>query len=346
VRVCKILGGGLSQSTVLPGLVFKRIVESTVIKKNNAKIAVFTCPIDIQQTETKGTVLIKTAKELMDFSAGEEALLENQIKAIADSGATVVVSGGKIGDLAMHFLNKYNLMAVRLMSKFDLRRVCKATNASAYPKIEQPKPEDLGYADDVYVDEIGDTAVIVFRIGDKESRIATIVLRGATDNFLDDIERAVNDGVNTFKAVTRDGRLVAGAGAAELELARKITSFGETLPGLEQYSVKKFASALESFIAIFADNSGQKSSQVLAKLYAAHHEGKVNTGFNISEESDGVCDAKENQIFDLFVTKQWALQYAANAANTILQVDQIIMAKRAGGPKARSAAGPADQDDD
>lgn len=152
--------------------------------------------------------------------------------------------------------------------------------------------------------------------------------------------------MNTFKAVTRDGRLVAGAGAAELELARKITSFGETLPGLEQYSVKKFASALESFIAIFADNSGQKSSQVLAKLYAAHHEGKVNTGFNISEESDGVCDAKENQIFDLFVTKQWALQYAANAANTILQVDQIIMAKRAGGPKARSAAGPADQDDD
>ena len=66
----------------------------------------------------------------------------------------------------------------------------------------------------------------------------------------------------------------------------------------------------------------------------------------LQEESDGVCDAKENEIFDLFVTKNWAIQYACNAANTILQVDQIIMAKRAGGPKPRSAAGPNDQDDD
>jgi len=311
---------------------------------SNAKVAVFTCPLDVTQTETKGTVLIKTAKELMDFSQGEEALLENQIKAIADTGANVVVSGGKIGDLAMHFLNKYNVMAVRLMSKFDLRRVCKATNASAYPKIEQPKVEDLGFADEVYVDEVGDTPVIVFRIGEKESRISTIVLRGATDNFLDDIERAVNDGVNTFKALSKDGRLIPGAGAVEVELARQITSFGETLPGLEQYSVKKFATALESFISIFADNSGRKSKEILAKLYAAHQGGKVNTGFNIADESDGLCDAKEDEIFDLFINKSWAIQYATNAANTILQVDQIIMAKRAGGPKARPAQGP-DEDD-
>ncbi len=73
------------------------------------------------QTETKGTVLIKSAKELSDFSRGEEELLEKQIKAVADSGAKVVVSGGKIGDMALHFLNKYGLMAVRLASKWDLR---------------------------------------------------------------------------------------------------------------------------------------------------------------------------------------------------------------------------------
>src|SRR5687767_5101546 len=90
----------------------------------------------------------------MNFSAGEEALLEKQIKDIADAGVDVVISGGKVGDLALHFLNKYNLMVVRLMSKFDLRRVCKATDASAYPKIEKPSVEDLGYADEVYVDEV------------------------------------------------------------------------------------------------------------------------------------------------------------------------------------------------
>ena len=91
------------------------------------QVAVFTCPVDALQTETKGTVLIKTAEELTNFSRGEETQLENQIKAIADSGAGVIVSGGKIGDMALHFINKYNMMAVRLVSKWDIRRLAKAT---------------------------------------------------------------------------------------------------------------------------------------------------------------------------------------------------------------------------
>ena len=93
-------------------MVFRRGVQSDIIKQDQCKIVVYTCPVDQMQTETKGTVLINSAKELTEFSRGEETLLENQIKAIADSGAKVVVSGGKIGDMALHYLNKYNLMAV------------------------------------------------------------------------------------------------------------------------------------------------------------------------------------------------------------------------------------------
>lgn len=71
----------------------------------------------------------------MKFSRGEENLLEQQIKAIADSGADVVVAGGKFGDMALHYVNKYGLMAVRLNSKFDIRRLCKAVNATALPRL-------------------------------------------------------------------------------------------------------------------------------------------------------------------------------------------------------------------
>lgn len=116
-------------------MVFKRQVEGDITKAMNAKIAVYTCAVDITQTETKGTVLIKSADELMNFSRGEENLLEAQIKAIAESGAKVIVSGGKFGDMALYYVNKYNLMAVRLPSKFDLRRLCKAIGATALPKL-------------------------------------------------------------------------------------------------------------------------------------------------------------------------------------------------------------------
>ena len=97
-------------------MVFKRHAESNIIKKDSCKIAIYTCPIDSLQTETKGTVLIKTAEELQTFSRGEETQLEKQIKEIADAGVDVVVAGGKFGDLALHYVNKYNMMAVRSVS--------------------------------------------------------------------------------------------------------------------------------------------------------------------------------------------------------------------------------------
>lgn len=109
-------------------MVFKKQIEGEVTKVEKGKIALYSCAVDIMQTETKGTVLIKTAEELTNFSRGEENLLEMQIKAIADTGAKVIVSGAKFGDMALHYVNKYGLMAVRLNSKFDLRRLSKSVS--------------------------------------------------------------------------------------------------------------------------------------------------------------------------------------------------------------------------
>ncbi|KAK0082637.1 hypothetical protein PV325_010085 [Microctonus aethiopoides] len=333
VRVCKILGAGLQSSQVIQGMVFKRCVEGDITKQLKTKIAIFTCPVDITPTETKGTVLIKSATELLNFSRGEESLLDSQIKAIADTGATVIVSGGKIGDMALHFLNKYNIMAVRIPSKFDLRRLCKTVGATALSKLIPPTQDELGYADSVYTDELGDTSVVVFKSEGNEGRISTIVVRGSTENYMDDIERCIDDGVNTFKGMTKDGKFLAGAGAAEIELAAHIAAYADTLPGLDQYAVRKFATALETFPKTLAENSGNRASELLSKLYAAHKEGKKNYGFDINGSGASITDAVEAGIFDSYRTKEWALKYAVNSACTILKVDQIIMAKRAGGPK-------------
>merc|ERR1719383_1699709 len=214
-------------------------------------------------------------------------------------------------------------MAVRLTSKWDVRRLARATGATALPRMTAPTPEELGLADKVYIDELG-----------------------ATEIYIDDIERAVDDGVNVFKGLCKDGRLVAGGGATEIELARQMAAWGETHPGLEQYSIGKFAQALEVIPRVLAENSGVKPKEIISQLYTAHSEGKKNAGFDIEGESGGVKDCVESGVFDLLISKKWALKYATNAACTVLRVDQIIMAKRAGGPKARDTSGPMDQDDD
>lgn len=310
----------------------------------DAKVVVYTCPIDIAAPETKGTVLIKTAEELVNFSKGEESVLEEQIKAIASSGAKIIVSGGKYGDLALHYIDKYKLMAVRLQSKFELRRLCKTVNATPLTKVIPPTSEELGYCDSVFINEIGGTAVVVFEQNSKATNIATVVIRGSTDNIMDDIERAINDGVNTFKGLTRDGRLVAGAGACEIEIAREITNYAETLPGLEQYAVGKFAEALQSLPVTIAQNGGINQNGILSLLLSSHQDGAKTAGVDIESDEPAVKDAVESEIYDLFLTKYWGVKYASNVATTILSVDQIICAKPAGGPKPPKQGGDWDQD--
>ncbi|KAL1491725.1 hypothetical protein ABEB36_012280 [Hypothenemus hampei] len=342
VRVCKILGSGLHSSQVVQGMVFKRHVEGEITQAENAKVAIYSCPVDIMQTETKGTVLIKSADELLNFSRGEENLLELQIKSIAEAGVKVIVAGAKYGDLALHYIHKYNIMAVRLNSKFDLRRLSKTINATVLPRLTAPTAEELGYCDLVCVEELGDTPIVAFRQNTKESRICTIVIRGATENYMDDIERAIDDGVNTFKGLCRDPRFVPGAGATEAELAVQLLKYADTLPGLEQYATRKFASALETLPKALAENSGLRSQVVLEQVLEAHQNGQKNVGVDI-ESQNSTVDAVEKKILDLYQSKYWGLKYAVDAATTILKVDQIIMAKRAGGPKARQAQGSDDE---
>jgi len=194
------------------------------------------------------------------------------------------------------------------------------------------------------VQEFGDTVTVVFRLEGANSRIATIVVRGATDNYMDDIERAIDDGVNTFKGIANDGKFLPGAGAVELELARNLTKYADTLPGLEQYAVRRFAIALEAFPKAIADNSGTNANKVLASLHTAHQDGKKNAGIDIESETDAFIDAKEKKIFDLYISKMWGLKYSVGAACTILKIDQIIMAKRAGGPKPKAGGNQSDDE--
>ena len=243
IRIVKIMGGSIDQSRVIRGMVFARQPDGTVKKASKAKVGVFSCPIDISQTETKGTVLLKNAKEMLDFTKGEENQLEGIIKELYDSGLRVVVAGATVGELALHYLNRFGIFIIKILSKFELRRLCRVVGATPLARLGAPMPDEMGTVDVVETVEIGGDRVTVFRQESETTRTATLVLRGATQNHLDDVERAVDDGISVFKAITRDPRLVPGAGATEMQLIERITAFGERTAGLMQYSIKAYGQA-------------------------------------------------------------------------------------------------------
>lgn len=342
VRVVKIMGSSLSQSQVVKGMVFPREPEGTVKSIKKSKVVVFTCPIDISTTETKGTVLLHNAQEMLDFTKGEEQQLDQMCKEINDSGVKVVVAGSNVGELALHYLNKYGILVLRVPSKFDLRRVCQVCGATPLPRLGAPMPDEMGEIDVIETKEIGGDRVTIFRQDESTSRTATIVIRGATQNNLDDVERAIDDGVNSIKGLVKDNRLLPGAGAVEIELMKRVTAYGETTPGLLQLAIKNFAKAFEVIPRVLADTSGHDSSEILSKLHAAHaEEGGIKAGVDI--DSGEVTDTG---VYDALATKRSAISLAVEATNTILSIDQIIMAKRAGGPVMPKQPRPGNWDQD
>lgn len=350
VRVVKIMGASLSQSEVIKGMVFPREPEGHIKNINGkSKVVAFTCPIDISTTETKGTVLLHNAKEMLEFSKGEEQQLDIMCKEISDSGVKVVIAGSTIGELALHYFNKYNILVLKVPSKFDLRRICQVCGSTPLPRLGAPMPDEMGEIDIIETKEIGGDRVTIFKqLNDSISRTSTIIIRGATQNALDDVERAIDDGVNAIKGLLKDNRLLPGAGAVEIELVKLITKYGEQTPGLLQLAIKNYAKAFEVIPRTLAETSGLDSSELLSKLYAAH-SAEDNSGLNVGIDIDndtenGLLNIEQNGIYDLLSAKQSAINFATEATNTILSIDQIIMAKRAGGPQMPKQPRPGNWD--
>jgi T-complex protein 1 subunit theta len=339
VRIVKLLGGSAFDSSIVHGFVIPRNSEGTVKNVKGAKIAIYNCSVDNASTETKGQVIIKSADELTNFSKGEEEAMEKTIAAVAKTGVNVVISSQNFGDLALHYLELHGIMAIKVGSKHQMRRLSSAVNAVQMLALDPPSAEEAGRCDEVAVEEVGGIKVIVFRQKDESSGVSTILVRGATDNITDDIERALDDGINTYRALAKNGKLVAGAGSVELQLANKVQKIADKTDGLEQYAYQKYAQALQVIPSTLAEVSGLGVSRAMDKLSVQHNAG--NTNFGVDIDSEEPKDVVHAGILDLYLTKFWAIKLASDAAVTVLSVDQIIMAKQAGGPKNRA---PGDDD--
>jgi len=332
VRVTKVHGGNINSSFVVEGMAIARSTSGVEKCKEKARVAVYANGIEMQGTETKGTVLLENADQLMNFTKGEEQRMEEFIKGVKDIGCEVVISGGAISDIALHYLNKYRILVLKIQSKFELQRFCRTVGATSIVRTGPPIPEEMGFVESIKVEEYSSQKLTVVKSAD--AKISTIVLRSASTNVLDEIERTINNAVNVIRCATKSPVFVPGAGATEIELAHQLQSFGATVPGLEQYSVLKFAEALEVVPKILADNCGSNHTEVITALYAAHQKGEKSAGVDI-EGNSAILDAAAHNILDHAESKRWALRYTIDAVLTVLQVDQIIMAKQAGGPKGQ-----------
>ena len=336
VRVSKILGGTLMKTETMKGLVIVRNVEGSITKAEKCKVAVYNCPLETQGAETNDQIVFKTADELLNYTKGEEENMEKIIKNIVDSGVKCVIVGGAISNMAIHYLDKYGILAFRIMSKFELRRIASACGASLLVRLGPPTEEEMGYADEIKLTEISSEKCIVLTRDSENNKLSTIVLRGTTNDMLDNMERVIADGVNAYRDACKSSVYVAGAGAIEMNLSNQIKSFGKTVTTLDQYGIEKFGEAFEVVPRTLLENSGYNVNEVLATLRSKNNS-DPNMGINI--QNGEIEDTLKLGILDHLETKKWAIKHAVNSVLTILKVDQVIVAKPAGGPTFKKPPG-------
>lgn len=224
IRVNKIIGASLEDSFVMPGLIIVRNPETPAATIKKPRIAVYGVPLDTQNAETKGSILLKNAKELLEYTKGEEAIAENLVLGLKNANINFVVVGGTVSELIIHFLQKYDIGCLKITSKFELRRMSKALQATCLVRLGAPVEEEVGYCDEISVEEISSQKVTVFKKDTETCKLTTIVLRGSTMNLLDDVERAIDDAVNCYRCLIRDPRFVFGGSAVELVTNSKLIS--------------------------------------------------------------------------------------------------------------------------
>lgn len=343
IRTVKILGSNVRSTEVVNGMVLYFRSKTNTKKVEKAKVLVLATNLGLREMDSTQNVLFENADDLLKFSRSEEEIIEGSVKKLYDMGVRFLILNNKASDLEYHYLNKYGIYTIIVISKFQRRRLCRMLGARMCVTKDYVA-EDLGFVQLAEEIEIGGRRVSRIVQAKGESCVSTIVIRGASQNIMNDVERACHDGVNTIRAMCRESAFVPGAGATEIELARLVQDYGSKMSGLDQYAAKAYGEALEVVPRTLAANSGMDFTDTIAKLYAAHSDGKSAVG--VDTQNKTTMDAVASRVLDLMVTKKFAMRLATNCALTILRVDHIIMSKPAGGPKKPNRQGHWDDDDD
>lgn len=343
IKVEKKPGEAITDTRLINGIVLdKEIVHSGMPKRvEKAKIALLNNPLEIEKTEFDAKISIESPEQMDTFIKQEEKMLKEMVDKITAKGANVIICQKGIDDLVQHFLARKKILTVRRVKKSDMEKLSKSTGGKIVTNLDDLTKADLGYAELVEERKIGDDKM-TFIEGCKNPRAVTILIRGGTERIVDEAERSLHDALCVSRDVVEEPKIVAGGGAPELEVAKALREFAETLPGREQLAVMVFAEAFEAVPTTLAENAGLDLIDIISELRARHEKGEIWAGIEAHEGK--VKDMQKANVFEPLVVKKQIIKSATEAATMILKIDDIIasskMKQPAGPPKGPPGMGP------
>ena len=332
IKIEKRTGGSVEDSELIRGIVIdkEKIHAGMPRQVKDAKIALLDKEIEIKKTEIDANIEITSPDQLQAFLDQEEKMLKGMVEQIAGSGANVLICQKGIDDVAQHFLAKKGIYAVRRVSDSDIKKIAKATGGSVVSNLNDLSKSDLGYAGMVEERKVGDEE-FTYIMECKNPKAVTILVRGGTEHVTNEIERAITDAVGDVAATLKDGKVVAGAGAPEVELALELRKYAESLSGREQLAVQAFANAMEVIPRTLVENAGLDPIDIMTDLKSAHSKKQKWAGVDVF--TGKIMDAWKRGVIEPLKIKTQAVSSASEVATMILRIDDVIASSGSKGPK-------------
>lgn len=341
-KVEKIPGGEVTDSKVIDGCILNKDVTHSSMRRDikDPRVILLDCPIEYKKAESQVSIEVEGEGDWTDILKQEEAAVTKMCEDILAFKPDLVITEKGFSDLAQHIFVKAGVTALRRARKSDNNRIARATGAKIVHRTDEITEADVGHAGRYHVEKIGDE-YFSYIDGCKDPKACTILLRGATKDFLMEVERNLHDCLNVARNVIMEPALVPGGGAAEMHVANYLTVHAPKIAGVEQWTYKCLANALDVIPRTLSENCGAKTIQIITQLRAKHASDPLgNKNWGIDGIKGELVDMETLGIWEPLAVKQETFKTAVEAANLLLRVDDILSGTKASGHAGGADPGP------
>ncbi|GFR44593.1 hypothetical protein Agub_g5871, partial [Astrephomene gubernaculifera] len=347
-KVEKIPGGTIEDCRVLKGVMFnKDVVVPGRMRRRiaNPRILLLDCPLEYKKGENQTNVELTKEEDWAALLKQEEEQIQRQCEQILAFKPDVVITEKGLSDLAAHYLTKAGVSAIRRLRKTDNNRIARACGATIVNRTDEIRESDIGTGAGLFeVVKIGDE-FFTFIVDCSQPRACTVLLRGATKDILNEVERNLTDAMGVARNICLDPRLVPGGGACEMAISHGLAERAAGVEGVEQWPYKAVGVAMEVIPRTLAQNCGANVIRTLTKLRAKHAE-SPGCSWGINGESGEVADLRALGVWEPYQVKAQTLKTAIESAQMLLRIDDIVsgLSKKDRGAGGRGGAQVEDHD--
>eukprot|EP00057_Strongylocentrotus_purpuratus_P029840 XP_780013.2 PREDICTED: T-complex protein 1 subunit gamma [Strongylocentrotus purpuratus] len=333
-KVEKVPGGTIEDSRVLKGVMLNKDVTHPRMRRRieNPRILLLDCNLEYKKGESQTNLEMGSDTDFTRILQLEEEYIQRICSEIIALEPDLIFTEKGISDLAQHYLGKANITAIRRVRKSDNNRIARACGATVVNRTDELRKEDLGLGCGLFeIKKIGDE-YFTFVTDCKNPKACTILLRGASKDVLNEVERNLLDAMNAARNVMQEPCLVPGGGAVEMALSHALNEKAKAIKGVQQWPYKAVASALEVIPRTLIQNCGGNTIRTLTALRAKQAD-PANFKWGIDGEKGVIADMKVLGIWDPYAVKAQVYKTAIETAMLLLRIDDIVSGSKKAGER-------------